>query len=220
MQDGDPGAWAKVIPVTFENNDDPDLWELPPDVPPPPPLPGAELGLANWMAWPYTQEDYEFALEQEKRGVLGWHPHRCAADHRTQRLEGREAKDRNFDCRTVIPDPRKLRYCIKHALQIKYPLTPEQVEEYSREEAKLALAGLRTVAVETLEKVMGDPDAPAGARAKAATDVLDRTGHHARAELGVAVKAEVVDMTAIIKERLEAKRQQMIAAGLIEIEPE
>jgi hypothetical protein len=64
---------------------------------------------------------------------------------------------------------------------------------------------------------MQDPDAPAGVRAKAATDVLDRTGFHAKSDLSVQVEATIIDFGAVIKQRLEGKAASLTAARMSEV---
>jgi len=177
------------------------------------------MGLAPGVQPPKTTEEYQHALERMQTPWLGSQlpdPHRCVADDAPRGIRG----GGYFQCRTVIPNPRELRYCMVHAKKINYPLTPEQLETFTKEEARIKLQGLSSRAVATLEKVMDDLDAPAGVRAKAATDVLDRTGFHAKAGLDVQVEAVVIDMAAIIRERLEAKRTQLQAHVVVEQPPE
>jgi hypothetical protein len=166
------------------------------------------MGLAHGMQPPMTDEEYKRTLEKMRQPWLYGDvpdPHRCAADDDSR---GRRSVP-GLKCRTVIPDPRELRYCIEHARKLDYPLTPEQLERYTADEARIKLKGLSSKAVTQLERTMDDPDAPAGVRAKAATDVLDRTGFHAKAGLDVQVEAVVIDMAEIIRGRLAAKKAQL-----------
>jgi hypothetical protein len=57
-----------------------------------------------------------------------------------------------------------------------------------------------------METVLDDDTAPAGVRAKAATDLLDRAGHKAGVEITLTSTVNVVDATALIRERLERLR--------------
>jgi len=175
------------------------------------------MGLANGVQPPMTKEEYEEELEHMRTPWLYSHmpdPHRCVFN------EAPRHTSVYFQCRVVIADPREIRYCLEHAAKVGYPLTPEQREKFTKDEARIKLQGLSSRAVATLEKVMDDPDAPAGVRAKAATDVLDRTGFHAKAGLDVQVEAVVVDLGEIIRQRLEAKRAQLQGVVVEQLPPE
>jgi hypothetical protein len=194
-----------------------DVWELPPegweDFPRRPPGPGvraAEMGLAHGVEPPMTQEEYETAMARVARRAPGTpDPHRCMYNTSPRGVR------MLLQCEVVIPDPRKLRYCMKHAMKLGYPVAPEDREAWTREEARIRLQGLSSRAVAALADVMEDEDAPAGVRAKAAESVLDRTGFHAKQDLSLRVEATVVDLTAIIRERLDAKRERLSGAGRV-----
>jgi hypothetical protein len=178
-----------------------------------------QMGLSQGVQPPMTDEEYKHALERMRTPWMSSQmpdPHRCVADDAPRGVRG----GGYFQCRTVIADPREMRYCMEHAKKINYPLTPEQLERFTKEEARIRLQGLSSRAVAALEKVMDDPDAPAGVRAKAATDVLDRTGFHAKAGLDVQVEAVVIDMAEIIRQRLDQKRAQLQQIQVIEQDPE
>lgn len=205
--------------MTTAAGDDEDEWGLPPEVsvraPARPDARARAMGLAYGVEPPMTEAEYERALEVMRAphapNYVPRNPHRCCFN------EAPRHSGVLFQCTTVVPDPRRIRYCLKHAAKVGYPMTPEDVEELSRLEARTALHGLTTTAVATLRTVMDDPDAPAGARAKAATDILDRTGFHAKAELDVKAEAVVVDLAAIIRDRLASKREALLSAqGAIE----
>jgi len=198
-------------------------WDLPPEVsvraPVRPDGRARAMGLAYGVEPPMTDDEYKSALENMRITHGGNYepkdPHRCAFN------EAPRHAGVYLQCRTVVADPREIRYCMEHAAKLNYPLTPDQIEKYTGDETRIKLKGLSSKAVTQLEKVMDDPDAPAGVRAKAATDVLDRTGFHAKAGLDVQVEAVVVDLGQVIRDRLEAKRTQLQAAMVVEqLEPE
>lgn len=168
-----------------------------------------ELGLPADVEPPMTVEELESAMAVPAHSRR-WDPHKCLFNEHPKDLPIYDYAQ----CRTVLPDPTKIRYCLKHAIEVGYPLSPQDVEEMSKAEARVGLQGLMPTAVQTLQEVMRDPEAPAGARAKAATDVLDRTGLHPKADLDVRVGAQVIDMTSLIKERLAAKKAQLGLDGI------
>jgi hypothetical protein len=110
-------------------------------------------------------------------------------------------------CKTRIYDPTKSRYCVDHAamLDVEY-YSPGEFSEISAGEASANLTRLVPKAVRTLELVMEDADAPPGIRAKAADSVLDRTGFAKGVDVRMDAKVAVVDITSVIRERLEALR--------------
>jgi hypothetical protein len=57
-----------------------------------------------------------------------------------------------------------------------------------------------------LEEVMDDEDAPQGVRAKAASEILDRTGYVRGVDVRVDAQIATVDITAVISDRLNALR--------------
>jgi hypothetical protein len=183
----------------------PEGWEENLKRPPGPKERAAAMGLARGVQPPMEQDEYERAMEILAMGPGGSYtpvdPHRCVYDTAPRNVR------MYLQCRVVIPDPRKLRYCLEHASAVNYPLTPADREAAAREEARIRLQGLSSSAVATLERLMQDPDAPAGVRAKAATDVLDRTGFHAKSDLSVQVEATIIDFGAVIKDRLARKAQ-------------
>lgn len=188
-----------------------DEWELPPEVsvraPVRPDGRARAMGLAYGVEPPMTDEEYKRALESMR--AVHMPPYEAKNPHRCVFNEAPKHSGVYFQCRTLVPDPRELRYCMEHARKLNYPLTPEQLERYTADEARIKLKGLSSKAVTQLERTMDDPDAPAGVRAKAATDVLDRTGFHAKAGLDVQVEAVVIDMAEIIRGRLAAKKAQL-----------
>jgi hypothetical protein len=211
--------WRYTSAMTSVPGED---WEMPPvstvRAPVRPEGRARAMGLAYGVEPPMTQPEYEAAVANMARIHGGDYrptdPHRCVYN------EAPKHSGVYFQCETVIADPREIRYCMAHAKKLNYPLTPEQRERLTKEEARIRLQGLSSRAVATLEAVMGDPDAPAGVRAKAATDVLDRTGFHAKAGLDVQVEAVVVDLGEIIRQRLEAKRAQLQGVVIEQMPPE
>ena len=169
-------------------------------------------GLPRGVLPPMTEEEYATATERLPH-VRSMDPHRCVYN------EAPRSSGVNFQCRTVIPDPRRLRYCVQHATELGYPLDPEDIAELANEETRLNLSRLVPKAVSTLETVMDDGDAPAGVRAKTATDVLDRTGYRAGVDLTVQVEATVVDATAIIRDRLAALKKGLPTVEQVDDEP-
>lgn len=180
-----------------------------------------DLGLARGVQPPMTRDEYERAMDILALGPGGSYrpvdPHRCAADVAPRNVR------MYMQCPVVIADPREIRYCMRHVLELNYPVAPADRERWTREEARIRLQGLSSRAVATLERVMDDDNAPAGVRAKAATDVLDRTGFHAKSDLSVQVEATVIDMAQIIRDRLARKAEslQIIEGEVVEApEPE
>jgi len=110
-------------------------------------------------------------------------------------------------CQVKVSDPTKCRYCMEHArsLGVDFYSHGETAEATARETSG-NLTRLVPKAVGTLENVMDDKDAPAGIRAKAAADVLDRTGYARGVDVRVDAQVNVIDVTAIIEERLAALR--------------
>ena len=123
-------------------------------------------------------------------------------------------------CKQRIADPTKSRYCMEHAtsMGLEY-FSPGERSELTAKEVSANLTRLVPKAVETLETVMDDGDAPAGVRAKAADSVLDRTGYAKGVDVRVDAQVAVVDITGIIKDRLAALRESMVptAAGETEV---
>lgn len=113
-------------------------------------------------------------------------------------------------CKHRIADPTKSRYCLEHAEQMGQEyFSPGEHSELTAKEVSSNLTRLVPKAVHTLETVMDDGDAPAGVRAKAADSVLDRTGYAKGVDVRVDAQVAVVDITGIIKDRLEALRESM-----------
>jgi len=127
-------------------------------------------------------------------------------------------------CPTKVSDPTKARYCFSHsqALGIDFYSPPETAEVIARETSG-NLTRLVPKAVQTLEDVMNDKDAPAGIRAKSASDVLDRTGYARGVDVRVDGQVNVIDVTAIINERLDALREAKLrhpaGGGMVTLPP-
>ena len=113
-------------------------------------------------------------------------------------------------CPVKVSDPTKCRYCMAHArkLGVDFYDHGETAEATARETAG-NLTRLVPRAVAVLEEVMDDPDAPAGVRAKSAADVLDRTGYSRGVDVRVDASVNVIDVTAIINDRLNALKDAM-----------
>jgi hypothetical protein len=85
-------------------------------------------------------------------------------------------------------------------------------------ETSANLTRLVPKATKVLETVMDDEDAPAGVRAKAADSVLDRTGYTKGIDVQVDARVATVDVTGIIKDRLNSLRDAHLAAtGLVTV---
>jgi hypothetical protein len=117
-------------------------------------------------------------------------------------------------CETLLADPTKSRYCLEHARQmgVDYYSPPELTEAVDREVAT-NLTRLVPKAVQTLEDVMDDMDAPQGVRAKAADSVLDRTGFSKGVDIRVDAQIATVDITGLIKDRLDALKDMTVVAA-------
>lgn len=185
----------------------------------PPPIPDSALqrayrpeGMPFGAARPMTEDEYQHAMNADitlwaRTGEKYYHPHRC----RWERTSGHDPslRPRKF-CEVMVEDPRIVRYCAKHALAIGYPLTPEQQSAMLEFEARHALRELAPEAVQTVRDIMRDPDAPPGIRQKAAADILDRNSINGKIQVEAKVETTIVDITSIIRERLEAKRARLL----------
>lgn len=142
-------------------------------------------------------------------------PYRCMFDRMAQdpskRASGRydgglsgTGIDPGFQCRTTLADPTRSRYCREHARRMGVDYyDPETETELQVIEGHQRLYDSVGDSIATMLEVMGDPDTPAGVRAKTAEAILDRTGF----VKGVKIEAKVeVDDSALadeIRQRLD-----------------
>ena len=116
-------------------------------------------------------------------------------------------------CETVLADPTKSRYCLEHAtaMGVDY-YAPGELSEAADKEAATNLTRLVPKAIRTIWRtVMDDEDAPPGIRAKAASDVLDRTGYAKGVDVRVDARVATVDITSMLSDRLNALRDAQLA---------
>jgi hypothetical protein len=110
----------------------------------------------------------------------------------------------------LLADPTKSRYCLEHArkMGVDYYAPPELAEATAKETAT-NLTRLVPKATKTLEMAMDDEDAPMGVRAKAASEILDRTGYVRGVDVRIEAEIATVDITAIIRDRLNSLKESM-----------
>jgi hypothetical protein len=113
-------------------------------------------------------------------------------------------------CSVTLADPTKSRYCLDHARQmgVDYYSPPELAEAVAKETAT-NLTRLVPKATKVLEDVMDDDEAPQGVRAKAAAEILDRTGYVRGVDVRVEAQIATVDITAVIRDRLDSLKESM-----------
>jgi hypothetical protein len=110
-------------------------------------------------------------------------------------------------CDVLLADPTKSRYCLSHAnkMGVDY-YAPVEMSEAVAKETAVNLTRLVPKATRVLELVMDDEDAPHGVRAKAAAEILDRTGYVRGVDVRVDAQIATVNVTEIISDRLNALR--------------
>jgi hypothetical protein len=113
-------------------------------------------------------------------------------------------------CPVLLADPTKSRYCLEHArkMGVDYYAPPELAEATAKETAT-NLTRLVPKATKTLEMAMDDEDAPMGVRAKAASEILDRTGYVRGVDVRIEAEIATVDITAVIRDRLNSLKESM-----------
>lgn len=164
-------------------------------------------------AEPMRQEelDYYAQLSYELRTFNPWH---CMWNHSAEDGIGYYSGLGKRQCETVLADPTKSRYCLEHAGQMGVDYySPAELSETADKEAATNLTRLVPKAIRTIEEVMDDGEAPAGIRAKAASDVLDRTGYAKGVDVRVDARVATVDITSILTDRLNALRDAQLAAA-------
>jgi hypothetical protein len=155
---------------------------------------------------PYTQDELDkiMARPPHLRMVNPW---LCAYNLRAEDGIGDYAGMGYRQCPIHLADPTRSRYCLDHsrALGVDF-YSPSEVSEVTAKETAASLTRLVPKAVKTLETVMDDADAPATARARAGEAVLDRTGYRAGVDVKIEGRLAVVDVSAVLTERLDALR--------------
>lgn len=155
--------------------------------------------------------DYYARLSYELRTFNPWH---CMWNHSSEDGIGYYSGLGKRQCETVLADPTKSRYCLQHATELGVDYySPSELSEAADSEAATNLTRLVPKAIRTIEEVMDDEDAPAGIRAKAASDVLDRTGYAKGVDVRVDARVATVDITSILTDRLDALRDAQLAAA-------
>jgi hypothetical protein len=177
----------------------------------PSPFPEPEEGTTSagaprpWLpAKPLLQSelDYYAGLPWEVRTFNPW---ACMFNRNSEDGIGYYSGAKRIQCEVLLADPTKSRYCLDHAKQmgVDYYAPPELAEAVAKETAT-NLTRLVPKATRVLEEVMDDEDAPQGVRAKAASEILDRTGYVRGVDVRVDAQIATVDITAVIKDRLDA----------------
>jgi len=184
-----------------------DDWEPEPspfDPEDPTVVPGA---LRSWEpARPMSQKDLDFyaSLSWDARTFNPWH---CMWNRSAEDGIGRYSGLGMDQCPTVLADPTKSRYCLEHARKMGVDYySPPELAEATAAETSANLTRLVPKATKVLEMVMDDEDAPQGVRAKAASEVLDRTGYVRGVDVRVDAQVATVDITGLIKDRLDSLR--------------
>jgi hypothetical protein len=160
-----------------------------------------------WMpAKPLTQ------AELDRYGSLPWevrtfNPWACMFNRNAEDGIGYYSGAPRVQCDVLLADPTKSRYCLEHArtMGVDYYAPPELAEAVAAE-TSANLTRLVPKAVRTLEVAMDDEDSPMGVRAKAASEILDRTGYVRGVDVRVDAQIATVDITAVIADRLNALR--------------
>jgi len=153
--------------------------------------------------------EYYAALSYELRTFNPWH---CMWNHSSEDGIGYYSGLGKRQCETVLADPTKSRYCLEHAGQLGVDYySPSELSETADKEAATNLTRLVPKAIRTIEEVLDDEDAPPGIRAKAASDVLDRTGYAKGVDVRVDARVATVDITAILSDRLNALRDAQLS---------
>lgn len=153
--------------------------------------------------------DYYTALPYELRTFNPWH---CMWNNSAEDGIGYYSGVKKRQCETVLADPTKSRYCLEHAGQMGVDYySPAELSETADKEAATNLTRLVPKAIRTIEEVLDDEDAPPGIRAKAASDVLDRTGYAKGVDVRVDARIATVDITSILTDRLDALRDAQLA---------
>jgi len=179
----------------------------------PSPFPEPEEGTTSagaprpWLpAKPLLQSelDYYAGLPWEVRTFNPW---ACMFNRNSEDGIGYYSGAKRIQCEVLLADPTKSRYCLDHARQmgVDYYAPPELAEAVAKETAT-NLTRLVPKATRVLEEVMDDEDAPQGVRAKAASEILDRTGYVRGVDVQVNAQIATVDITAVIADRLNALR--------------
>jgi hypothetical protein len=176
-----------------------------------------------WLpARPLTQADLDYyqGLPFEVRTFNPW---ACMFNRNSEDGIGYYSGAKRIQCEVLLADPTKSRYCLDHAKQmgVDYYAPPELAEAVAKETAT-NLTRLVPKATRVLEEVMADEDAPQGVRAKAAAEILDRTGYVRGVDVRVDAQIATVDITAVISDRLNALRDahEATAAAMAKAEAE
>ena len=163
-----------------------------------------------WMpAKPLTQADLDYyaSLPWEARTFNPW---ACMYNRNSEDGIGYYSGAKRIQCEVLLADPTKSRYCLEHAKKMGVDYyAPSELAEAVDKETSANLTRLVPKAAAVLEEVMEDVDAPQGVRAKAAAEVLDRTGYVRGVDVRVDAQIATVDVTGIIKDRLNALRDSM-----------
>jgi len=173
-----------------------------------------EVARRPWLpAKPLTQRelDYYQGLPFEVRTFNPW---ACMWNRNAEDGIGYYSGAKRIQCAVLLADPTQSRYCLDHAKQmgVDYYAPPELAEAVAKE-TSANLTRLVPKATRVLEEVMDDEEAPQGVRAKAASEILDRTGYVRGVDVRVDAQIATVDITAVIADRLDALRDAQRAVA-------
>jgi len=178
-----------------------------------------EVARRPWLpAKPLTQGelDYYQGLPFEVRTFNPW---ACMWNRNAEDGIGYYSGAKRIQCEVLLADPTQARYCLDHAKQMGVDFyAPPELADAVAKETSANLTRLVPKATRVLEEVMDDEEAPQGVRAKAATEILDRTGYGRGIDVQVNAQIATVDITTVIADRLDALRdaQRAVAADAAE----
>jgi hypothetical protein len=199
----DPEDFEPPEPSPFDEDDD---------------APGKSAPTPWLPAKPLSQDelDYYSKLPFELRMFNPW---ACMYNRVAEDGIGYYSGVGRIQCDVLLADPTKSRYCLEHARKMGVDYyAPAELAEAVDKETATNLTRLVPKAVRMLEKTMDDDDAPMGIRAKAAADVLDRTGYAKGIDVRIDAQIAMVDTTVLIKDRLNALRDAHVAREKAEAE--
>jgi hypothetical protein len=169
--------------------------------------PGAVVRRPWLPAKPLNQKelDYYAALPWEIRTFNPW---QCMWNKNAEDGIGYYSGMGRRQCEVLLADPTQSRYCIAHGREMGVSFYgPQELSEAVAKETATNLTRLVPKATKTLEMAMDDEDAPMGVRAKAASEILDRTGYVRGVDVRVQAEIATVDITQVIADRLDALRE-------------
>jgi hypothetical protein len=196
----DPEDFEPPEPSPFDEDDD---------------APGKSAPTPWLPAKPLSQDelDYYSKLPFELRMFNPW---ACMYNRVAEDGIGYYSGVGRIQCDVLLADPTKSRYCLEHARKMGVDYyAPAELAEAVDKETATNLTRLVPKATRVLEEVMDDEDAPQGVRAKAASEILDRTGYVRGVDVRVEAQIATVDITAVISDRLDALRDAHVATETV-----